>query len=77
MDVKVLAEFYEKCTQEKIEELKPFFKDFVEKADFSSLIAFCMCLDDVKRALYVRDTLNAHNKPASDDDEEYLETRLM
>lgn len=70
--LKGLAEFYAKYTTEKIEELKPFFKDFVEKADFASLVALCMCLDDVKRSLFVRDTLNIHAQPDDlpfDDDE--------
>ena len=61
--LKGLAEFYAKYTTEKIEELKPFFKDFVEKEDFASLVALCMCLDDAKRALYVRDTLKVHTQP--------------
>lgn len=69
--LKSLADFYAKYTQEKIEELKPFFNNFVEKADFASLVALCMCLDDAKRALYVRDTLNIHTQPVDlpvDDD---------
>jgi hypothetical protein len=61
--LKGLANFYATYTTEKIEEIKPFFKDFVEKADFASLVALCMCLDDVKRALYVRDTLKVHTQP--------------
>jgi hypothetical protein len=61
--LKGLADFYAKYTTEKIEELKPYFKDFVEKVDFASLVALSMCLDDVKRALYVRDTLKVHTQP--------------
>ena len=70
--LKGLADFYAKYTTEKIEELKPFFKDFVEKADFASLVALSMCLDDVKRALFVRDTLKIHTQPVNlpDDEEE-------
>ena len=72
--LKGLAEFYAKYTTEKIEELKPFFKDFVEKADFASLVALCMCLDDVKRSLFVRDTLNIH---AQTDDLTFDDDELM
>jgi hypothetical protein len=61
--LKGLANFYAKYTQEKIEELKPFFNDFVEKSDFGSLTALCMSLEDVKRSLYVRDTLKVHTQP--------------
>jgi len=71
--LKGLADFYAKYTQEKIEDLKPFFNDFVEKADFASLVALCMSLDDVKRSLYVRDTLNIHTQPVNlPDDEDRL-----
>jgi len=63
--LKDLAGFYAKYTTEKIEELKPFFKDFVEKADFASLVALCMSLDDVKRSLFVRDTLRIHSQPVN------------
>jgi hypothetical protein len=66
--LKGLAEFYDKYTQEKIEELKPFFNDFVSKSDFASLTAFCICLDDVKRALFVRDTLKVHTEPVDLDE---------
>ena len=72
--LKDLAGFYAKYTIEKIEELKPFFKDFVEKADFASLVALCMSLDDVKRSLFVRDTLKIHAEPVNfpDDEEDKL-----
>jgi hypothetical protein len=63
--LKGLTDFYAKYTQEKIEELKPFFNDFVEKADFASLVALCMSLDDVKRSLFVRDTLKVHTQPVN------------
>jgi hypothetical protein len=63
--LKGLADFYAKYTQEKIEELKPFFKDFVEKADFASLVALSMSLDDVKRSLFIRDTLKIHTQPVN------------
>jgi hypothetical protein len=65
--LKGLVEFYTKYTHEKIEELKPFFNSFVEKADFASLVALCMCLDDVKRALFVRDTLKVHTQPVDNE----------
>jgi hypothetical protein len=61
--LKGLANFYSKYTQEKIEELKPFFNNFVEKSDFASLTALSMSFEDVKRALYVRDTLKVHTQP--------------
>ena len=73
--LKGLANFYAKYTQEKIEELKPFFNNCVEKSDFASLVALCMCLDDVKRSLYVRDTLKVHTQPVdlpADDEDDKL-----
>jgi len=72
--LKGLADFYATYTTEKIEELKPFFNNFVEKADFASLVALCMCLDDVKRSLFVRDTLNIHIQP---DDSQVEDDKLL
>jgi len=61
--VKALSDFYAKYAQEKIEELKPFFDSFVERADYATMVAFGMQFEDVKRALFVRDTLKAHTEP--------------
>jgi len=72
--LKGLADFYATYTTEKIEELKPFFNNFVEKADFASLVALCMCLDDVKRSLFVRDTLKVHIQP---DDSQVEDDKLI
>jgi hypothetical protein len=61
--LKGLAEFYDKYTQEQVDLIKPHFNKFVEKVDFASLLALNMCLEDVKRSLYVRDTLKVHTQP--------------
>lgn len=58
-----LAKFYDKFTKEKVEELKPYFNNFVENSDYANLSALIMILETVKRALYVRDTLTVHTQP--------------